>query len=805
MTKVGEVKGNGVPLDGMKTWKDLLSYHYRGIAGRIFKLRSKSMEIPYYVKALSFYYYLTPKKYNTMLISWWKEFGLIPKDPDQTESWIESTSQGHIVERAKILTEFVLKWRSMIGDGYERLLSMNDGLLPWVDVRDDDVKDLYTSLNVDYGSEVITNNSLDYINSFKAYSKRWMSAGVRSDFKKPLSFREFVENPTLWATPGATIEPGIRYYDGEKWHTSKKTKWSLALRLDTDQLIQLALQSTQTYASLSIKKKEGPPKLRPVSKETIGDYLCESYWAYYCEPRRKMGSYGTSYESPLSNTLEQNVERQQYWIRLLNVNTPAVDLDARNFDLNYSFDENQAWFEAGKELAKEENWPYHQDIEKCINALLSRSRSIKLKYSHTGQKIEYNRGLLTGKRTTSLQGTCKSSVVVNMVIDKLGIRDKLVHASTNGDDTNVFFEDIESVNKFFNGVLELNAIVVHPLKTLSSPGLTNEKGVYNSIEYLKVLYSSKPWKVGNSDVFARGVPVRAIKSVLLRSPESDENVRSPVAMVNNWIRCMNRGLDVEQCKKFMTQDLSRYFAREGGKFEDARELTVRWFGTPLSIGGAGLEDLFGATEYGNWVIIKNVENEDTRRFELQKIRTKVLPQRNWLKWGIEGTDIVEELPNLFGIAKPRSEVLTAIHNVQIDGFRGAYPLSYLIAPNDKIGGLMSFLVSKWMRTYRNDWRSQVYRLSSYVDQKSFELLMKLRNKWTRAAFFDLLAGRLWNTQIVLGYSGLQLSEYSEIWKEKAFGRLVNFKTSKSTIVRARQWVNTQTKLITQSVVLPLPF
>lgn len=798
--QAGGVKGNGVPLDGAKSWSDLLSYHYNKIASGIFKLRST--EIPYYVKAVSFYWELTPVKYLPMLSTWLRDFGLIPYNKDDTETFLRETSQGHIVDRAKILTEFVLKWRAVIGDGFERLLSLNDGLLPWVDVRNADVAALYDALVQDYGTDVVTNNSSEYIDSFKKYTKQWLSPGGKAVFKDMLSFYDFVDNPANWATPGATIEKGIRYWNGTNWVTSKKTKWSIGMRLDTKQLVQLALESSISKASLSIKKKENPPKLRPVSKESIGNYLCQAYAAYFVEKARKQLAFGTSYESPLSNSTSQNVQRYQDWVHWLQDDTPAVDLDAKQFDLNYSFEENQAWFESILEIAIEQSWPHLEDIRKCVEAIILRAKHTQLTYVHTKQTIPYKRGLLTGKRTTSLQGTCKSSVVVNMVLDLKKIRANLVHASTNGDDTNVFLDSKYAVDEFFKGVTELNAIIVHPTKTLVSP-LKDRNGMeYNSVEYLKVLYSSRPWKIDELSVYARGVPVRSIKSLLLRSPESDEKTRTPSAMVANWIRCINRGLDVNRVKKHMLTDLARYFKPKFATLKEAYESTKLWLGTPLSIGGAGLEDLFGQPEYN--VVLKGDESV-IDSVELKVLQTRVELSKTWLKWGLTGLDVVTELPTLFNINKPKDQTLSEFSMTALDDFSGGNSLNYSVIPNQKVGRMNSFLINKWCRENKSDWRSKIHLLKDIVDDKTYLTIIDIRNRWTRSAFFDWLKGTLWGTQIVIGYSGLQLADYSEQYKRAAFGSLVMLKTNASTLYRARQWVNSRTKSIVNSSIYPQPF
>lgn len=784
--EIGSLKSSltrSTPVDGSGKFKSLLSYKVGGIGKE---------GVSYYYTSVNLYLSLLPNGAAEQVKQVMEMLQIYPIDSSSSNI----ISQEYVSNTCKKLNVFLLQNRERFSPYWDKMMDLNHNL-PWVEVSNDGIQELYDQVVEDFSTAPVTRNDEQYLKAFLKYSENWVSAGKLEQFRKTPTLEQFLQAPAMWATPGSSVEKGVLIETEMGIQKTQKSKWSLSFKFNPQQLYNIMFADKRTEVNISIKKKEKPPKLRSISTVSLEDYLCESYIAIYLEQRRKMGSNFTSYKSPLNATLNQNVNNIQNWISYLEAEAYSIDTDATSFDVHYTLEENVAFFTSIKNIATKENWPNLQSIIKCIDTVISRAiKTPKIKFTPNNKYIQYIKGLLSGKRTTAIQGTNKSSVVANMCIDAAGVREELIDCSTNGDDTNLFFRTKTALNKYYDMLKEMNAIKINDTKTLTSPMDVDSMRIA-TMEYLKVIYTNKPKKIRTIteqfELHGYGLMARSMTSILLRSPESNSDKRTALSIVNNWLRVYQRGGVMVKVTQHMTRDLIGYFRNVIYADEDLKELEKSgikinkqlihdWLGTPKSAGGAGLGgQLVPMTLSSNWIRV-------TEQSKLVNPNFKIKNKGTWAHWNIEDKVLQNNFGATFGLTMKTDKYMSKLSFVNYNRIMPMKlthnGLSYNVGFKPETFNMGSFLIDDWIEKYSKQWRSNTWRLKEILDSPSYTIVEMVRNKWTRSCFISWLKGTLWTEPTVAYMSPNLTSVATDDYKARLFNVLIRLDTNAATLLRA---------------------
>lgn len=753
------MEGEGkTPLDGQSLSNKLVAY------------RPLVEGVSLYEKTLNFYLSIIPDVVVADTTRILINSGLYSKNG----YWYKGLTQETVVARSKQLNLILLREREKITPYWYYCLDITNGTLPWVEITRERKKDMLNRTIEGFSGQNTLNDSNEYFLTFKKYCKNWLSASESGDMTKLPTLSDYLDNPLNLATTGASIDNlNFNFILEGVSMKARKTKLSYSLSHEVQEIMYQMGKIAPTEVHMSIKAKEKPPKLRPVSKESIGDYACESYVLPYIVARVQ-NNWNTTYSSPLFSSTPHWVTKMQQMLFSMQNRCAVVDTDADQFDMTYQNEENILTWGAILEVATSESWPNLKDITWCIEKIIERAKlgyNIKL---NLGEKephqIQYNKGLISGRKTTAFQGTIKSSVVANIVIDQQGLRNDVLHVSTNGDDATILFKHEESNSKYMKGSDILNAQIINKQKSLTS----SYKDAVTTMEYLKQIYSSIERILPNTpQLWSYGVPIRGLTSIMLKSPEASVEIVTPSAIRNNWLRLYSRGIDWFKMLPHMIKDIS-------GRMRVSDKTTLDWLGTPSAFGGGGLQ------EYRNIPLAINLVKMDITH-SVNKVLTFLPVTKAWLRWGITQKEIFKMYAPTLGVKPEANMIIKKIQAGQIHTKfinLNAPPLSYSLVPNKHVGKLMSLLIEQWISKYTTRGDKPLSELLSLTDTSVHSTLTKLYHLWTWGAFLEYIKGTLFVGVLNPDWSSKQVSVYFEPYKKRMFGLLSLRRSSRSDLLAA---------------------
>jgi hypothetical protein len=734
----------GKPLDGAGGIKLLLRYRFRS-----------DKHWSFYRRYLELYKVLLPKEVVEPVFDVLTKTGLYSAD----DSFYDSITQETVNDRSKKLTIFVLRYRERFSPYWKYMQDISYAL-PWNELDDSGISEIKSRVIDDFGGKLETSDSEEYRIKYSAYSRAWLSAGDFTGFKNHPSLDTFISTPFMWGTAGASIESGIDYLEDGVIKKSKKVKYAQTLKYSPAEIKQKIRDVSTFEVRMSIKGKEKAPKTRTISKVGLEPYILESYLAIYVEQRRRMGSGLSTFASPLHMTQSQYLDTTYKWIGALDNGAATLDMDAAAFDVNYSKFEDLDFYYMILDVAKRENWPNLSDIQFCVDKIVALvNRGYRIELTTHGDKIHipYVHGLISGKRTTALQGTCKSSVVLNMAIDDSDSRSDVVSVVTQGDDSNTIMRNRSAIERVYSSILETQAIKVNAQKTLVSP-IDNVP----VSEFLKQVYSPVP-KAG----FNRsGIPIRSLSSIMARSPESNDEKQTPLSVVSNWIKAYQRGLDKQQVCKHMASDIS-------GMMGCSLIVTKNFLTTPKTVGGAGLQYWY-PFENTMFISFNVVTKKLWHTLSFQKTGL-------WSAWGISNEVLADQLgPTLGARTVSKTSITMASRLWKVYRLTGSETDYHCHAKPEYLSMYGILLEDILYKTKKNP-AARAASLQSLLEPKSFEKYRAMLGRWSSAALDLWLRGRLFTPFSNPNYSMNQIAVALEPYYKRAFTQMFSMRSNRAVV------------------------
>jgi hypothetical protein len=669
---------------------------------------------------------------------------------------VEPRSREQIVKVGKALNLHAMTYRQSFSLYWKYYLSLTSGL-PWVEITKEGVEDLLDRVIRDFTDDPVTNTSEEYLKDFRRYTKKWFLSGNKV-VKSKLSVDEFLDNPSNYVTPGASVDSpkkGVFKLNGREFKP-RKTKYGFSLSHDEMEVRRLFWDAGKIDVRMSIKGKEDV-KLRTISKVGMPSHLRESYLLSYVLEARQ-GSWDTTYGSPITSTTAEIVKMQEGWVVDLNTMV-GLATDAEAFDVNYIPGEEIAFWEALREVALELNWPYEY-IEVLDVHLLSikRGYEITINLPHIGSTtFEPTKGLISGTKSTSIRGTAKVSAVANMALDRAGVRDQCKSLLTNGDDQQMIFLTRKAALLFVKALKEINGMVINEGKTMESFG---QFGVKN-LEFLKKVTTPDPVEIdGVIGYNVSGLPFRSLKSVLLRSPESSETRASPQSIFSNWMRMITRGLPAKKVLPHCISDISSFMRVSKRDVED-------WLYTPRTLGGAGL---VGKVPDRFVKLSLSVEFVDKK--------LTVTTRSAWKKYRLSDKIITTAFLENLGILPVQKKSRTIVQGVRMLLFSQlpTKETNYRVVPSEDVGGMYTLLLSR-----ARDLKLGLDGYLELIDDSQHELCKYLWEKWSRNVFFDWLDGKLFVNPFSYYVGSQQMSTLAEPVKKRMFTYLKERRASRAML------------------------
>lgn len=748
-----EAVGEGTALDGSGSVNKLRRY-------RFFK---KSSGKTYYEEYLYGYLSIIPKSTSKYVREELTTLGLLAPVGDLT--FYTRMTQEAIAERATNVTVFFMKYRTLVTPHWKYFLDLGYAL-PWNELTKEKAEKLIALTVQNFSTKPVTNDSDEYHIQYREYGLKWMRAGKMTKFRFTPTFKEFLAMPLAWGTPGASIEEGTTYVAEGVVKDTKKVKIAqtfIHTVKDLEMLIEQA-RNKKISVSMSVKGKEKAPKTRTISKVELAFYLVESYLATYVEQRRKMGSSKTHYASPLHTSTKEMKDIHDQWLDMMKSLRATLGLDAKAFDVNMTKFEDYTFYEVVGQVAEEEKWPNWQDVVRsakyCVNRI-KRGYKIKLTVMGMVEQIAWVKGLISGKRTTALEGTFKSAVCINIAIDQAKMRPWIIQVWTNGDDTQIIASSKVAVQLVNDQIITLNAIIPNEPKGMESP-INN----ISEMEFLKQIFATKD-KLGEFSRF--GVPARSLSAIMLRSPEAGEERITALAMTSNWARVYQRGGDKKQVVLNMIKDIVGFMKVS---FEDA----INFLLTPLAYGGAGLSTFLSGMGYVNTEAVSfGIEMTE----EIGRLK---LPTENvWKAYDLDAAVLAETVAESLGHVRKRDKMIQKTSVVVERAFiMNTSGTNYKVAGKPELGPMFGILLDNWIKKIQNG-KAVDSDLEKIVDEKTWDTFLTIRGRWSHAAVLMWLKGRLFVTTRNLNYSNVQNALYSEELARRLFTGLLFMRTNKGTV------------------------
>lgn len=392
------------------------------------------------------------------------------------------------------------------------------------------------------GKRVFNYEKIPFVNDkLVEWMDSWCAQSKPDGF---LTFEEFVTDPMRWATGGGAKRVKVSI-QGEELDVRNKWMWAIAKLRKGENLIESA-KSEGLTARVALKEEV---KTRCVITTPQMSYLRQCYMLYRLGDPKFLKS--TIVDKGLTRQLVETTESH------------FVCVDASQFDHTVSKEFVIRFFSMIRDRVD-------RDLAQLIQQEIDDLEKLDIEFN--GIKYNYENGLLSGWRVTSLIGSLLSALLceyINYVIGR-----KLLYV-TQGDDI-----IMRSRSKLDKRLI---------LKCCEDFGIkTNEKKttIGRFGEFLKYRY-------GNGHV--QGYAARAVRSVYYANPWLDTTiVQSPGEVAQKWFMIMSRIMNSAngtflsskskiEFEKSVVEDVHGWIGREVSK-----KTIQKCLYTPVSFGGLGV-------------------------------------------------------------------------------------------------------------------------------------------------------------------------------------------------------------------------
>lgn len=393
------------------------------------------------------------------------------------------------------------------------------------------------------------------------WSRRWLDGFIRQWFAQldsradvKLSFWEFLDDPTRWATSGSapTVNVGeVKFRNKWAWaadiidkYGSVSEWWKKGGRHRPED---------NYYAQVALKEES--TKVRLVLAAPIGSHLRQSYVLDYLQAPEHLNS---------------TVSHPDITMELAKGWTSLCGLDASKFDHNVpGWFVTYFWRRIGFEAKK-------RGLHSLVMAATEEAEAIEKLFVRTPKgKVKYHKGILSGWRVTSLLDSVISQCCCDWIADHT---DTPFHFMVQGDDIMLHSSGLLDADKIVEEASSLGMIVN---RAKSTTGLSGE--------FLKYLYLP-------SGVV--GYPARALRAIFWANPWLPElQSKTAKQVTTSWMTYRSRmlpylgarGYDRRLWDSLVIGDLRRWAGCDPG--------WSLYLDTPGSVGGGcALEEFRPETE-----------------------------------------------------------------------------------------------------------------------------------------------------------------------------------------------------------------
>lgn len=398
-----------------------------------------------------------------------------------------------------------------------------------------------------------------------------------------LTYHEFANDPLRWGTSGGA--PPVVLFNKKI-----KSKWAWALYHLFDGTTMkdnpnIALEAEKASTTAKVALKEETQKTREIITTPIDSYLRQTYLLY----RRKK----IPIPSPISGP---------QWL---------PGMEATNYSWYGCIDGERFDHCVPKEaiiMLVDKLGDVDQETRQVADKEIQHLRSLTIEWS--GRSWDFNGGVLSGWKFTSILGSLVSLAAANYIIRETGTRGS-VYPGVMGDDvvlmshtTSISAETMVSLYEQFGLKANLKKTVSGPqgefLRKVRSRG---GSWAFPALD-LKTITHAAPW-ITNTQFIMEEECATAWHTLLSRMlPHSTDPDRIKAAI-----------------EKYTISDLNNRFGRDKD--------WSRWLHTPLSAGGGGYVETSNPAEWA--VIEKEARNTDLSPYERLAQMLGVLPTAKTIK------------------------------------------------------------------------------------------------------------------------------------------------------------------------------
>lgn len=386
---------------------------------------------------------------------------------------------------------------------------------------------------------------------------------------KRLSLREFLTNPTLYATSGSgrglpKLEIDAEFWNQKlnKWESGKyklgSTKWAGLLASTPDDLIKMVFRREKQKNFMFIKIDEkGGLKLRSIVTGDLAVYLRMAYLNYYVE-----GALNDCEFLPTTWSTKKRVEYMRNSLILSNdVNIIHIPIDQSAFDKNVSLDlvlDVVSWL-CNLALKVSNFLPDVQDVADILYWSMDGGELI---VESTGHIFEIERGVLSGWLWTSLIDSLANYIQFTEITEAMFINEEAIAVHYHqGDDIDVGTYSYEVAVAIYEGYNHYG-LEINPLKFW----IERDRN-----EFLRLVYTDN----------VRGYLARLVTGILYLKPGPPKPLdESWFTMLDSWKKAISRGADSIVIERMVIEEARRIF-------NISTKVASDLLYTPRSYGGGG--------------------------------------------------------------------------------------------------------------------------------------------------------------------------------------------------------------------------
>lgn len=337
--------------------------------------------------------------------------------------------------------------------------------------------------------------------------------------KQKMNFTQYCSDPMKWATGGGAKKKTM------PWTSTPddvfRTKWAWAISTiathGCDEVYSQALKEPNV-AAVALKEET---KTRLVITTPMASYLRQSYILY------RMGT-----PTFLNSTLVSPLILNEF---ASSVGYNYVCIDASRFDQNFP-----KWAVIMFLRIIERSLPSGEEyleLKSLINEEIESLSSLRV--SIMGREFEYQSGLLSGWRLTSILGSIASAILCEFINESMQLG---MHYITQGDD--IFMINVNPVDvEMLMDVCDRFGVDTHP-----------DKCMFGSVgEFLKFVYTREK---------IVALPSRTLRSICYINPWLDKTAeRTPSDVAGGWMNLLSR-LNMVSPDEKMSREICKYMFRD---------------------------------------------------------------------------------------------------------------------------------------------------------------------------------------------------------------------------------------------------